>query len=137
MIFIFTLINVLVYHFIFDYIKKNIILISTSFIGAYISIRGLSIGIGHFPDERLVIAMVSKREISQLNRVFGNAFIFYFLTIMILWVIGMMTQWWFAQQLDDFKEGSPELNVKVSKKRGERKKKEGEEQKDKLKNENI
>lgn len=51
------------------FFRNFVIILATSFIGAYSIIRGLSIMIGGFPSESMIIDLISKKEWSQLKLV--------------------------------------------------------------------
>lgn len=55
--------------------RKFVLILSTSFIGAYSLIRGLGLMIGGFPSEAMVMDLIEKKEWEQLKLVF--LFIFF------------------------------------------------------------
>ncbi len=58
------------------FFSKHVMILGTSFLGAYAIIRGLSIIAGGFPDERQIMDLINLREWDQLKNVYN-----YFLTI--------------------------------------------------------
>lgn len=72
-------------------IEKAIQIFATSFIGAYIAIRGLSINLGGFPDESYTSKLILYREFNQLGRAFSGTNM-YLLGILLLFILGLFVQ---------------------------------------------
>ena len=51
------------------YLVKHVIIIATSIIGSYISVRGPSVLIGGFPAEGEIIDLIQREEYGTLNKV--------------------------------------------------------------------
>ncbi len=54
------------------WLTKHMLVISTAFIGGYAIIRGASLYIGHFPDEKIVMHLIANEEWEQLEGVSIN-----------------------------------------------------------------
>ena len=64
------------------FFHNHILILGTSFLGAYAIIRGLSIMAGGFPDERQIMDLINLREWEQLKNVYNYLMIiFSFLTL--------------------------------------------------------
>jgi hypothetical protein len=101
---LFMILFAVIFEVFFSKIRNYVTVICTSYMGAYMSVRGLSIIIGHFPDEKLILSMISKEEMNQLERTFTNVYVFYLGAILILWLTGGFIQLWFQQEEEKIKE---------------------------------
>ena len=83
-------------------ISKHIIIITTSFIGGYLTVRGASLYIGHFPPESVIIELISKKEYDQLFAV-NNYFLIFLIFIYRNWMVfllGILLLWLFLLLLE-------------------------------------
>jgi len=71
---------------------QYIVIFSTSLIGAYATIRGISMYAGGFPDESLVITLIKNNETSQLDTIFTWRVYLYLASIILLFIIGVIFQ---------------------------------------------
>lgn len=78
-----------------SYTHNTFITFASAFAGAYAAVRGLSIVIGRYPDEGLIINLIRKKEFNQLERVFGPSFYFYLAGIVALMIVGIIIQFMF------------------------------------------
>lgn len=83
---------VLIFIFLQNYIKDYLIILTTTYIGAYSVVRGLSIILGQYPEENLVNMMINKNENHQLDRYLNSVFILYIIGIFVLTSIGIAIQ---------------------------------------------
>jgi hypothetical protein len=74
------------------FFEKLIILLLTSFIGAYCFVRGISLIIGGFPDETYIGKLISHKEFNQVSSLFSGKTMIYLLAILLLFVLGCMVQ---------------------------------------------
>lgn len=87
---VFTLIGaILGYEF-----KEYVVIVATSFIGSYISVRSISILLGGFPNE----FEINLRMKTRSNSSFGWRFYIYMILIIVLFIFGMGYQ--FKRRLD-------------------------------------
>ena len=68
------------------------IIISTSIIGAYLSIRGVSVLCGHFPNLSTIMDLASSGEKEQLKKLFTWRVYLYLASMVILAVLGVFVQ---------------------------------------------
>lgn len=93
--------------------KKLIIIFTTSFIGSYCFIRGISLFAGGFPDETTVIDMRNKGEDEQLSDLLTWQVYVYLAAILILTVLSVILQFKLNKETeDDDDEGAPDTNLK-------------------------
>lgn len=96
--------------------EEEISIISTSIIGAYAIVRGISLMAGGFPDERQVYELGNKGEWSQLSDLLTPIIYAYLAGFLILSAVGMYIQFKFfydgdkkkGDKKDDNKEKEPE-----------------------------
>jgi len=69
-----------------------IVIISTSLIGSYFIIRGISLYAGGFPNENYVIDLIVNKEYDTLKDVLGFIFYIYIVGWIILFIIGIVVQ---------------------------------------------
>lgn len=74
------------------YKEEEISIISTSVVGAYGIIRGISIMAGGFPDERQVYELSSKGEWDQLSNILTGVVYAYLAGLIVLAILGMYVQ---------------------------------------------
>ena len=60
---------VIIFAFISFKLSKHLIIITTSLIGSYLTVRGLSFYLGHFPSESVLIELIKNNEMNQLKNV--------------------------------------------------------------------
>jgi len=78
---------------LFAFIIDNlIVIVTTSLIGGYLALRGLSICLGGFPDETYTSQLILNREFNQLGRVFGGDANLYLLGMLVMFVLGLSVQ---------------------------------------------
>jgi hypothetical protein len=70
-----------IFGFISIKISKHVIIISTSLIGGYLTVRGASLYIGHFPPESVLFELIRKNEYQEL---FAVIFLLIIIIIIIL-----------------------------------------------------
>lgn len=89
-----TIISLVLLFVILSYfLQKHISILATSFIGAYALVRGVSLMVGHFPDERQIIDLIQKKEYEQVNNLFTWEVYVYLASIIILAIISMIIQY--------------------------------------------
>jgi len=104
----------LIAFFIVSLIKKFIIILATSIIGAYAAIRGISFIYQGFPDETYVMKLMKKNEYNQLNRIFSHTVYIYLSGIILLTLVGVCLQYrLFGADEDDDKPKEKSEEVKV------------------------
>lgn len=93
--------------------KKAIIIFTTSFIGSYCFIRGISLFAGGFPDETTVIDMRNKEEEEQFSDLLTWKVYVYLASIVILTILSIIAQYKINKdQKDEDEEGAPDTNLK-------------------------
>lgn len=93
--------------------KKFIVIFTTSFIGSYCFIRGISLFAGGFPDETTVIDMRNKGEDEQLSDLLTWEVYVYLAAILILTVLSVYIQFKLNKETgSDDDEGAPDSNLK-------------------------
>jgi len=70
----------------------QVVIISTSLIGSYFIIRGISLYAGGFPNENYVIDLIINKEFDTLKDVLAPIFYVYIVGWIILFVIGIIVQ---------------------------------------------
>jgi hypothetical protein len=73
-------------------IEKLIFNLVTSIIGAYCAIRGLSIVLGGFPDEKYLFTLLTNKELNQVSRIFAGPAFVYLFTLIMIFIIGILFQ---------------------------------------------
>lgn len=92
-IFLFTVLSCIILVSFFVYlIDEMIVLVATSLIGAYCTVRGLSIILGKYPDETYVTKLIMNKEFNQLGRAFGGTAMLYLVAMACLFVLGLFVQ---------------------------------------------
>ena len=81
-----------------------IVIFATSFIGAYVFIRGISIFAGGFPNEGTIIDLIEKKEFASLKNLLTWKVYIYFAAIIICFVIGMVVQFKLKARMEKEKE---------------------------------
>lgn len=72
------LVTMVIFGIIAVNISKWVVIVTTSVIGGYLTVRGASLYIGHFPPESVIIELISKKEYSELFDV-RKSFLFFFI----------------------------------------------------------
>ena len=80
--------------------KKEIVIIGTSFIGAYIFIRGISLLAGHFPDEFTIADLVNNGEYEQVKDLLTWHVYVYLTFIVIITILSAIFQFKFNKEKD-------------------------------------
>lgn len=86
------LICIILVLFLSHTIEKIIIIIATSLIGSFSTIRGLSLCVGGFPDETILSKLIEHREFNQVSRLFGGKAYVYLVAMFILFFVGVAFQ---------------------------------------------
>ena len=96
------------------FFNKFIIIFSTSFIGSYCFIRGISLFAGKFPDEFQVMDLTTEGETEQLKELLTWEVYVYLAAMLVLCVISIILQFKFNKDDDDDKdtEGAPDKNLR-------------------------
>ena len=81
-----------------------IVIISTSIIGAYLAIRGVSVLCGYFPNESTVMDLADSGEKEQLKKLFTWRVYLYLSSMVILAVLGMIVQFKLKKKEDEAKK---------------------------------
>lgn len=88
-----TLVVCLVGGSLFGYFyQEEICIVSTSIVGAYAIVRGISFWCGGFPDERQVYELGQKGEWDQMHNLLTNEIYAYLAGFLILSAVGMIVQ---------------------------------------------
>jgi hypothetical protein len=74
------------------FLVDQVVIISTSLIGSYFIIRGISLYAGGFPNENYVIDLIINKEFDTLHDVLGPIFYIYMVGWIILFIIGIVVQ---------------------------------------------
>jgi len=82
----------------------HILILGTSFIGAYGVIRGISFMAGHFPDERQIIDLMEAGEYTQVSALMTWQVYVYLISALILGVIGTIVQYKFFYEPSEEKD---------------------------------
>jgi len=92
-LYLITILSCIAITIMFMYIIDSIIIIvTTSLIGAYLALRGLSICLGGFPDETYTSQLILNREFNQLSRVFGGPANAYLMGMILMFIVGLSVQ---------------------------------------------
>lgn len=107
------IISIILAYFLRDYI----IIISTSFIGAYAFIRGISLFAGYFPSEYTIIDLKNEGEKDQIKDLLTWRFYVYLVFIVITFGISVYIQFKINKKIKKKKEGeeAPDENLKKDK----------------------
>jgi len=92
------------------FMQDYMVALSSSLVGAYAFVRGISVYAGGYPDETYVMKLISMKEYSQFGRVFGPKIYLYIGGIFALTAIGMITQSLFIKPKEDDKTKQPATN---------------------------
>lgn len=93
------------------FFMKFLTIFCTSFIGAYLFIRGISLFAGKFPNEFSVADLVRHGEVDQLGKVFGWQVYVYLASIIVMTIICVVVQYKInGENSEDIKED--DINVK-------------------------
>lgn len=65
---------------------------ATSLIGAYCAVRGISIVLGGFPDEKYLSLLLKHKEFNQIHRIFAGPGFVYLSSITMLFILGVLFQ---------------------------------------------
>lgn len=100
--------------FITIWIGKPILVISTSIIGSYGIIRGISFMAGGFPDEREVYDLGQKGEWDQMSDLLSLYVYIYLGVFVVLSIVGMIIQFKYFYDEEEKKEKKGEENEKLN-----------------------
>lgn len=89
---------------------KHILVIGTSFIGAYAIVRGISFMAGHFPDERQIIDLIKHGEWAQVEKMMDWQVYVYLVCIILLGILGTTLQYFYFYK--DYEEREKERDRK-------------------------
>jgi hypothetical protein len=85
--------------------RRFTVILCTSFIGAYSAVRGMSLMVGGFPAESMVIDLIDKQEWGQLKKILTTSVYLYLAGILVLFIAGNIIQWvYFSDDKDDDKK---------------------------------
>merc|ERR1711957_1073949 len=90
--------------------RRFVIILSTSFIGAYSLIRGMSLMLGGFPSEGMVVDLIEKKEWEQLKLLLTNSVYMYLIGMIIFFFAGNIIQWVYFKDEKDEKEKKDKEN---------------------------
>ena len=93
---VFVLVSIGILILITFKLKKEIVIIGTSFIGAYIFIRGISLFAGHFPDEFTIADLVNNGEYEQVKDLLTWHVYVYLTFIVIITILSAIFQFKFG-----------------------------------------
>jgi len=74
------------------FMQEYMVALSSSLVGAYAFVRGISVYAGGYPDETYVMKLINMKEYSQFGRVFGPKIYLYIGGIFALCAVGMVIQ---------------------------------------------
>ena len=74
------------------FIESIILTLVTSLLGAYCAVRGISIVLGGFPDERYLSALLTHKEFNQVSRIFAGPAFVYLTSMTMMFVFGVLFQ---------------------------------------------
>jgi len=99
------------------WLSTHIMIISTSFVGAYALIRGVSFMAGGFPDERQVMELVSNKEWEQVSDMLNYKVYLYLAFFLIVGVAGMIIQYkyFYNDKKEAFKDTEPHKDDEAKK----------------------
>ena len=86
-------------------LNDPIIVLSTSVLGGYLTMRGLSLFLGHYPDEKLIIDLIKNKEWGQLKEMRDNWIYGYLGLWIVIAIVGI-----YMQCKNKGKKGSSEIN---------------------------
>jgi len=75
-----------------SYIESLILTLATSLLGAYCAVRGISIVLGGFPEEKFLFALLTHRELNQVSRIFAGPAYVYLFTLTMTFIFGVLFQ---------------------------------------------
>merc|ERR1711957_3667 len=90
--------------------RRFIIIFSTSFIGAYALIRGISLMVGGYPTEGMVMDLIERKEWEQLKLLLTNSVYMYLIGMVIFFFAGNIIQWVYFKDEKDEKEKKDKEN---------------------------
>ena len=80
--------------------KQYVVIVATSFIGSYLTVRSISILLGGFPNEFEINSRMKNRSVMN----FGYLFYIYMISIILLFILGVAYQ---------FKRKSDQLRMMI------------------------
>lgn len=85
-------VSILCFGLLTMWIVKHALIVATSFMGAYLFCRGLSLYVGGFPDENTIMDLIKKQEWDKLADYRTPAVYGYLAGIVVLTIIGIVIQ---------------------------------------------
>ena len=74
------------------FLVETVVIISTSFIGSYCIVKGISLYAGGFPNESYVIDLIKNKEFDTLNEVLTPIVYVYMVGWLVLFLVGLAVQ---------------------------------------------
>ena len=73
---------------------KHVLIFGTSIIGGYLVIKGISLVLGHLPNESRIVDLIKKKEFDQLDEILkDDKALYYYLGWLIIVIIGVCVQY--------------------------------------------
>ena len=73
---------------------KHVLIFGTSIIGGYLVIKGISLVLGHLPNESRIVDLVKKKEFDQLDEILNDdRALYYYLGWLVIIIIGVCVQY--------------------------------------------
>jgi hypothetical protein len=73
---------------------KHVLIFGTSIIGGYLIIKGISLVLGHLPNESRIVDLIKKKEFDQLDEILkDDKALYYYLGWLIIVIIGVCVQY--------------------------------------------
>ena len=73
---------------------KHVLIFGTSIIGGYLVIKGISLVLGHLPNESRIVDLIKKKEFKQLDEILkDDRALYYYLGWLVIIIIGVCVQY--------------------------------------------
>ena len=73
---------------------KHVLIFGTSIIGGYLVIKGISLVLGHLPNESRIVDLIKKKEFDQLDEILNDdRALYYYLGWLVIIIIGVCVQY--------------------------------------------
>lgn len=104
-----TVLCILVFCIIGYFFKKLIVVFGTTIIGSYLIVRGLSLIIGGYPSESIIIDLIKNHETEQIKEFLNYKIYIYAVLFVILSVIGIFVQYKITKGFEFDEEENKEI----------------------------
>lgn len=83
------------------FFMKMILIFSTSTIGSYAAVRGVSLVAGGFPSESLIIDLIKKQEFKEFDKILTGVVYAYLGSWLVITIVAIVFQYWHNKDLKD------------------------------------